>query len=128
MNSKAAAVASPIADKAAIKEISAIAMHCGGCGAKVGATVRPRALGQISPAERDDVVIGLAAPDDAAVDSGSPRLSAHTVDYFRAIVDDPYIFGKIAANHTTGRHLRHGRGAADSARHRHSAVWHQGEG
>jgi len=103
MKSKVAAFASPIADKAAIKEISAIAMRCGGCGAKVGATVLSRALGQITPAERDDVVIGLDAPDDAAVvDSGGPRLSAHTVDYFRAIVDDPYIFGKIAANHALG--------------------------
>jgi selenide,water dikinase len=26
----------------------------------------------------------------------------HTVDYFRAIVDDPYLFGKIAANHSLG--------------------------
>src|SRR6516165_1351804 len=30
------------------------------------------------------------------------RLLVHTVDYFRAIVDDPYMFGKIAANHALG--------------------------
>jgi len=103
MNAKTTAFASPIADKAAIKEISAIAMRCGGCGAKVGATVLSRALGTIEPALRGDVVIGLDAPDDAAVvDSGGPRLYVHTVDYFRAIVDDPYIFGKIAANHALG--------------------------
>jgi selenide,water dikinase len=92
-----------IADEAAIKEISAMAMRCGGCGAKVGATVLTRALGTIAPAERDDVIVGLDAPDDAAiVDTGGKRLSAHTVDYFRAIVDDPYTFGKIAANHALG--------------------------
>jgi selenide, water dikinase len=92
-----------IADEAAIEEISAMAMRCGGCGAKVGATVLNRALGAIEPAERDDVVIGLDAPDDAAVvDTGGKRLSVHTVDYFRAIVDDPYTFGMIAANHALG--------------------------
>jgi selenide, water dikinase len=92
-----------IADQAAIKEISALAMRCGGCGAKVGATVLTRALGAIEPASRDDVVLGLDAPDDAAVvDTGGLRLSVHTVDYFRAIVDDPYVFGKIAANHALG--------------------------
>ena len=42
-------------------------------------------------------------PDDAAlVDVGGERLSLQTVDYFRAIVDDPYLLGKIAANHALG--------------------------
>lgn len=92
-----------IADQAAIKEISAMAMRCGGCGAKVGANILTRALGAVEPAARDDVVVGLDAPDDAAVvDTGGKRLSVHTVDYFRAIVDDPYTFGKIAANHALG--------------------------
>ena len=92
-----------VADAAALTGISAMAMRCGGCGAKVGATVLSRALGAIVPAERADVVIGLDAPDDAAVvDTGGPRLSVLTVDYFRAIVDDPYIFGKIAATHALG--------------------------
>lgn len=94
---------SPIADRAALQEISAIAMRCGGCGAKVGATVLSRALGGVTPAERADVLVGLDAPDDAAiVDTGGPLLSVQTVDYFRAMIDDPYRFGKIAANHALG--------------------------
>lgn len=96
-------IASPLADKPALKELSAIAMRCGGCGAKVGATVLSRALGAIEPAARPDIVVGLDAPDDAAlVDTGGDRLSLQTVDYFRAIVDDPYLLGKIAANHALG--------------------------
>ncbi|MPZ55826.1 MAG: selenide, water dikinase SelD [Rhizobiales bacterium] len=95
--------ASPVADQQALKDISAIAMRCGGCGAKVGATVLTRALGGIEPEPRSDVILGLNAPDDAAVvDTGGERLSVQTVDYFRAIVDDPYTFGKIAANHSLG--------------------------
>src|SRR5207237_4356911 len=97
------AARSPLADRQALKEISAIAMRCGGCGAKVGASVLARALGNIEPAARGDVVVGLDAPDDAAlVDVGGDRLSLQTVDYFRAIVDDPYLLGKIAANHALG--------------------------
>ena len=93
----------PLADRQALAEISAIAMRCGGCGAKVGATVLTRALAGLEPAARADVVIGLDAPDDAAlVDVGGDRLSLQTVDYFRAIVDDPYTLGKIAATHSLG--------------------------
>jgi selenide,water dikinase len=103
MAASAPARITAVANAEAVKEISAIAMRCGGCGAKVGATVLSRALGSIEQAARDDVVIGLDAPDDAAVvDTGGPKLSVQTVDYFRAIVDDPYLFGKIAAVHALG--------------------------
>src|SRR5207245_9307686 len=95
--------ASPGAEGAAIREISAIAMRCGGCGARAGASVLDRALGEVVPAERADVLVGLDSPDDAAVvDTGGPLLSVQTVDYFRAMIDDPYLFGKIAANHALG--------------------------
>ena len=47
--------------------------------------------------------LGLGSPDDAAVVSfpGAPPL-LQTVDFFRAMVDDPYLFGRIAANHALG--------------------------
>jgi selenide,water dikinase len=103
MSASAPPPAAGVADAAALKELSALAMRCGGCGAKVGASVLSRALAAVEPAARDDVVIGLDAPDDAAVvDSGGPKLSVHTVDYFRAFIDDPYLFGKIAAVHALG--------------------------
>ena len=103
MKTEQTASSSPLADKAALRDISAIAMRCGGCGAKVGATVLSRALGRIAPALREEVLVGLDSPDDAAVvDTGGALLSVHTVDYFRAIVDDPYRFGQIAATHALG--------------------------
>ena len=87
----------------AIRELSAVAMRCGGCGAKVGATVLARVMNRIEPVARDDVLIGLDAPDDAAVAETPPgKVMVHTVDSFRAMIDDPYLFGRIAANHSLG--------------------------
>jgi selenide,water dikinase len=87
----------------ASQAISAVAMRCGGCGAKVGSTVLSRALGELKPLDRDDIIIGLHAPDDAAVLRVPPgKAVVHTVDFFRAFIDDPYIFGRVAANHSLG--------------------------
>ena len=42
-------IAAGLADAEAMKEISAIAMRCGGCGAKVGTDVLGRALQMLEP-------------------------------------------------------------------------------
>jgi selenide,water dikinase len=78
-------------------------MRCGGCAAKVPATVLARVMERLQPATGAAVMIGLDSPDDAALISfpGAPPL-LQTVDFFRAMVDDPYLFGKIAATHALG--------------------------
>lgn len=81
------------------------AMRCAGCGSKVGSTVLERSLyriGQEYPIDyrRKDIVIGLDTPDDAAVvQVPAGLLMVHTIDYFRSLINDPYIFGQISANH-----------------------------
>ena len=78
-------------------------MRCGGCGAKVAAATLQRVTSSLNPVQRKEVILGLDAPDDAAVvRAPHDRLMVHTVDYFRAMIDDPYIFGRITANHCLG--------------------------
>ncbi len=93
-------LAAGLADTGMRRRISDIGMRCGGCGAKVGATVTRRALSQLDQVERDDVVIGLPELDDASVVTVPPgKLMVHTVDSFRSFVEDPFTFGQIAASH-----------------------------
>jgi selenide,water dikinase len=58
-----------------------------------------RPLHGLFPTENyPDVLVGLAAPDDAAVYRLNPgQAVVSTVDFFPPVVDDPYAFGAIAA-------------------------------
>jgi selenide, water dikinase len=75
-------------------------MRCGGCAAKVPAAVLGRVIDRLRPNTSELVAIGLDSADDAALIAfpGAPPL-LQTVDFFRAMVSDPYLFGRIAATH-----------------------------
>ena len=75
-------------------------IRCRGCASKVGAATLAGALGSIEPFWREDVPAGLATRDDAAIlHVPEGKSLVQSVDFFPAIVDDPYLFGRIAANH-----------------------------
>ena len=75
-------------------------MRCGGCGAKVGAEVLSSVLSGLSGTSADGLVLGLDAPDDAAVLKPPAGMAVvQSVDHFRAFIDDPFVFGEIAAAH-----------------------------
>jgi len=70
----------------------------GGCGAKIGPGELSGLLGKI-PAVRDDrLLVGFDCSDDAAVYAlDEDKAIVSTVDFFSPMIDDPFVFGQIAA-------------------------------
>ncbi len=100
----------PVAERSRSQSVAAGVSHipCAGCGSKVGNQTLTRALRRVRTEstsnvdwpDYNNIYTGLEAPDDAAIVRVPPgKLSVHTVDQFRAIVDDPFIFGQICVNH-----------------------------
>ena len=81
-------------------------LRCRGCGAKVGGDLLAEVLGRTArragaqPAK--GVLVGLAEARDAAVLDVGDALVVQSVDQLSAIVDDPWLFGRIAAVHALG--------------------------
>lgn len=58
-------------------------------------------LNQLPRFDHPEVLVGLGTPDDAGVYQLNPELALiQTVDFFTPVVDDPYIFGQIAATNS----------------------------
>lgn len=71
----------------------------GGCTAKLGAGILSRVLGMLPKGPCDEnLLIGYDSKDDAAVYKITDDVAVvQTLDFFPPMVDDPYIFGQIAA-------------------------------
>jgi selenide,water dikinase len=88
-----------------IDMLSKSKMRCGGCGSKVGSQVLSRALSRVREFahRRPEVIagIGVGEGDDCALVTppAPPAYLVHSIDYFRSFISDPFLFGRIAANH-----------------------------
>ena len=71
----------------------------GGCTAKLGPDLLSHVLSKIPKGEKDpDLLIGYDSKDDAAVYRISDDTAVvQTLDFFPPMLDDPYLFGQIAA-------------------------------
>src|ERR1043166_810347 len=71
---------------------------CGGCAAKYSAARLEQLLAGFIPAEAENLLVGLAPADDAAVYRiDDERALIFTLDFFPPVVDDPADYGAIAA-------------------------------
>lgn len=71
---------------------------CAGCGAKMGAGTLARMLEGFKSHSDPRLIVGYDKSDDASVfviDAHTALIQ--TTDFFPPIVDDPYLYGKIAA-------------------------------
>ena len=91
-------------------------MRCGGCGSKVGATIVSRVLRNVhdrqvvrakelgysnepSPIDHDDAAITFIPKARGIGNNDNGGALIQTIDYFREMISDPYIFGKVVAVH-----------------------------
>ncbi len=73
-------------------------VHKAGCASKIGQADLLRILGNLPPVTDPNVLVGTAAGDDAGIYRLSHDLAlVQTVDVFTPCVDDPSLFGQIAA-------------------------------
>ena len=79
-------------------ELSTSSMRCNGCGAKIAADPLKRVLERLEVFSSDFIELGIG--DDAARIITTNNKMLLTVDGFRALVSDPYLFGRIAAHHS----------------------------
>ena len=76
-----------------------MAMHCGGCGAKLPAGMLRPVLADLAT-QFPDIVAAAGFSDDAAVLEVNPdQQMIQSVDSLRQLIDDPWIMGRIAALH-----------------------------
>ena len=106
---------SPLGSSSISALLAMPSMRCGGCGAKVGASVLSRVMQRLDDEfglrgrggadetrrTEAEVLVGLNDPDDAAIVKmpEGKQVTIQTMDFFRAFIDDTYLFGRIAANH-----------------------------
>jgi len=69
-----------------------------GCAGKIGQKDLHAVLSQLPPVTDPRLVVGMATADDAGVFRLASGVTiVQTVDVFTPVVDDPYLFGRIAA-------------------------------
>ena len=74
-------------------------MPCGGCGAKVGASSLSAVLSRLAIAYPEHASSGLHADDTATIPGTTGYDVVQSIDVLREIVADPWLMGRIAANH-----------------------------
>ncbi len=76
-------------------------VNCAGCASKLNPALLRKAVFNLSQPFRPELLVGFSKADDAGVyQIGANQALVQTVDFFTPIVDDPYLYGQIAATNS----------------------------
>ena len=94
-------IAPGLLDQQAQTKLRNHAMRCAGCGAKVASSVLEEVLSELPEFKRDDVVSESGGAEDASrIQLPDGRILLQSLDFIKAFTRDPFLFGKIATNHS----------------------------
>lgn len=72
--------------------------HTAGCAAKIGPGTLAGILESLPKFEDENLLVGIETSDDGAIYRVSDEVALiQTLDFFPPMVDDPYLFGQVAA-------------------------------
>ncbi len=78
-------------------------LRCAGCAGKVSSHMLSSVLTNLHPCTHNDILSAHGSTEDASiVRIDDKRVLLQTVDHFRAFVNDPYLFARIATVHCLG--------------------------
>ncbi|HBW82407.1 MAG TPA: selenide, water dikinase SelD [Gammaproteobacteria bacterium] len=94
-------IAPGLLDQQAETKLRNHAMRCAGCGAKVASSVLEEVLDELPELRRDDVLSESGGAEDASrIQLPDGRILLQSLDFIKAFTHDPFLFGKIATNHS----------------------------
>ena len=93
-------LAKGLVDKQVEEQLSAHALRCAGCGAKVAGNVLEEVLQQLPDNQSADVLSGHTSIEDASmIKMENGQVLLQSVDQLKAFTNDVWLFAKIATNH-----------------------------
>lgn len=88
-------LADGLVDKKTEQQLRRHALRCAGCGGKVAGDVLGEVLATITPQQHSQ-----GAEDAAVIPLPDGRVLLQSLDYLRSFINDPWLFGQIAALHS----------------------------
>lgn len=96
-------LAAGLVDKETERQLKNHAMRCAGCGAKVASNILEEVLQQLPQTsfdvEGERLPVNSQVEDAAQIPLADGRVLLQSVDQIKALVNDPWLFARIATNH-----------------------------